>query len=168
MIRGNKNAAWQKHLTAEDLDYVNAKIEPNEWYPMGTFERLGNAILQEVANGSLDAVRRWGRFSVDQLVRAEPRLVAQNDPIETIDRFRVLRSTYFDFDALAIIALSAGDAQIAISYHMGGMAEEAASIQTMGFFERLLEVAGATDVFARFLQRSWAGDPRTVLDLFWR
>src|SRR5690348_12212059 len=107
MIRGNKNAAWQKHLTAEDLNYVNAKIEPNQWYPMETFERLGNAILQEVANGSLDAVRMWGRFSVDQLVRAEPRLVAKNDPIETIDRFRVLRSTYFDFDALAIIALSA-------------------------------------------------------------
>jgi hypothetical protein len=38
----------------------------------------------------------------------------------------------------------------------------------MGFFERLLEVAGATDVFARFLRRSWAGDPQTLLDLFWR
>ena len=168
MIRGNKNAAWQQHLTAEDLVQVNAKIEPDEWYPMETFERLGNAILQVVAGGSLDAVRMWGRFSVDQLVRAEPRLVAANDPIETMDRFRVLRATYFDFDALAIIALSAGEAQIAISYHMGPMAEEAASLQTMGFFERLLEVAGATDVFARFLQRSWAGDPRTLLDLFWR
>jgi hypothetical protein len=110
----------------------------------------------------------WGRFSVDQLVHAEPRLVAKGDPIETLDRFRVLRSTYFDFDALTVLSLSVGEAQIAISYHMGTMAEEAASLQTMGFFERLLEVAGATEVFARFLERSWAGDPRTVLDLIWR
>jgi hypothetical protein len=38
----------------------------------------------------------------------------------------------------------------------------------MGFFERLLEVAGSSEVFAQFLERSWAGDPRTLLDLSWR
>jgi hypothetical protein len=50
---------------------------------------------------------------------------------------------------------------------MGAIAEEVASHQTMGFFEKLLELAGATDVYARFVQRSWKGDPRTLIALAW-
>ena len=47
-------------------------------------------------------------------------------------------------------------------------AEEAASLQTMGFFERQLELAGAIDIGARFLHTSWTGDPMTLLELRWR
>lgn len=50
---------------------------------------------------------------------------------------------------------------------MGFTAEEAASHQTMGFFEGLLEVANATDVRAPFTARSWSGDPMTRLALEW-
>jgi hypothetical protein len=50
---------------------------------------------------------------------------------------------------------------------MGAKAEEAASFQTMGFFERQLELAGASNVSALLKQRSWAGDPRTLLELNW-
>jgi hypothetical protein len=60
-----------------------------------------------------------------------------------------------------------GEAHVVIGYHMGNPAEEAASLQTMGFFERQLELAAATDVHARFLERSWAGDKRTLLELCW-
>ena len=37
----------------------------------------------------------------------------------------------------------------------------------MGFFERLLSVAGGDGVEARFTTRSWAGDKNTILDLAW-
>jgi hypothetical protein len=168
MIRGNKRLPWSQRLSAEDLGYVNERIDPDGWYPMEVFERLGNAILDLVAGGALDAVRMWGRFSVDQLSAAQPQLVAPGDPLETMQRFHVLRSTYFDFDALEVTSVAAGHAQVEIRYHMGPMAEEAASYQAMGFFERLLEVAGSSEVFAQFLERSWAGDPRTLLDLSWR
>ena len=50
---------------------------------------------------------------------------------------------------------------------MGLPAEEAASVETMGFFERLLEARGARDVRARFTERSWAGGARTLLELSW-
>src|SRR5205807_7285028 len=141
---------------ADDFAHVKARIDVNGWYPMEVFERLGNAILQQVAGGSLDAVRMWGRFSVDQLSAAQPQLVAHGDPLETMHRFHVLRSTYFDFDALQVGSVAAGHAQVVIGYHMGATAEEAASYQTMGFFERLLEVAGSVEVFAQFLGRAWA------------
>jgi hypothetical protein len=168
MIRGNKMVGWEKRLSADDLAQVAAYVDANSWYPMEIFERLGNAILAEVAGGNLDAVRMWGRFSVDQLSAAQPQLVAQGDPVETMRRFHVLRSTYFDFEALQVLSATPGDAQVLIDYHMGPTAEEAASFQTLGFFERLLEVAGSVEVFARFLERSWAGQPRTLLDLSWR
>jgi hypothetical protein len=134
---------------------------------METFERMGNAILREVADNDLEAVRMWGRFSVDALRAASPQLVAEGDPVETLMRFRVLRSTFFDFEALTIPTLSDGEASIVIRYHMGDIAEEAASYQTMGFFERLLEVGGAANIFARFTERSWNGDPRTLLEISW-
>ncbi len=167
MIRSTKGVDWKRHLDAEDLAYVAVRIEPNAWYPMTTFERLGNAILKEIAGGEVEAARMWGRISVDQLRTATPSLVAEGDPLETLMRFRVLRSTFFDFEALEVRSASPDHATISIGYHMGAMAEEAASYQTMGFFERLLDVAGAEGVDARFTQRSWTGDRQTLLELAW-
>jgi hypothetical protein len=167
MIRSHKSVDWSRELSPEDLPYLQARIEPAAWYPMATFERMGNAILRHVARGDLQGVRMWGRFSVDELHAAQPRLVAEGDPLETLNRFRVLRASYFDFEALEVLMANERQALIVIHYHMGQTAEEAASMQTMGFFERLLEVAGATDVAARFVERSWAGGARTLLELNW-
>jgi hypothetical protein len=83
-------------------------------------------------------------------------------------RFRVLRATFFDFDALLVSTLVDDHAHIVIHYYMGSMAEEAASYQTMGFFERLLELAGARDVHAKFAKRSWMNDDETVLEIVWK
>jgi hypothetical protein len=168
MIRGRKDIDWSTLLRPEDRLLVMSRIEPNGWYPMASFERLGNAILGEIAHGAVEAVRMWGRFSVDQLRAGTPQLVSDGDPVETLMRFRVLRATYFDFEALQVPMLTDEQAEIVISYHMGAVAEEAAAHQTMGFFERLLEVAGATQVFAQFAERSWVGDPRTLLELSWQ
>lgn len=167
MIRREKQVDWANVLVPEDLRYVASTIDPDAWYPMETFERLGNAILHHVAGDDVEIVRAFGRFSVAQLHRAQRQLVADDDPVETLMRFRVLRATYFDFDALAIPTLVEDHAEILVRYQMGPTAEEAASHQTMGFFEGLLEVAGATDVRARFTARSWAGDPITRVALEW-
>lgn len=167
MLRGHKGVDWSARLPADDLPYLTAHIDPDGWYPMASFERLGNQILHFVARDDLQAVRMWGRFSVDALRATHPTLLAQGDPIETINRFRVLRATFFDFDALDVPMLHDDEAEIVIRYHMGMPAEEAAALQTVGFFERLLELAGAKDVEARLRERSWLGDARTLLALRW-
>lgn len=167
MVRAHKDVDWSRYLRPEDRPWLEGKIERETWYPMAVFERLGNGILREVADGDLEAVRLWGRFSVDALVASYPTLVAEGDPVDTLRRFRVLRSTFFDFEALEVPMLHEGAARVLIHYHMGDMAEEAASFQTMGFFERLLEVGGAQQIRAHFSARSWAGDPCTTMDLAW-
>jgi hypothetical protein len=165
MIRGNKGIDWG--LSDDDAAYLAMRIDLGGWYPMATFERMGNAILKHVANSDMAAVRMWGRFSVDALTHAQPALLAAGDPVETMRRFSVLRTTYFDFDTLSLAMLVDNEAQVIIRYRMGAIAEEAASYQTMGFFERLLEVAGAVDIGANFTTRAWMGDTQTTLDLVW-
>jgi hypothetical protein len=167
MIRAMKSVDWSAHLLASDVAILHHKVAPDAWYPMEVFERLGNAILAVVANGKLELVRMWGRGQVDTLRAQQPALVAAGDPVETLNRFRVLRATYFDFDTLNVPLLHLDEAQILIAYQMGMPAEEAASHQTLGFFERLLEHSGAKDVRARFSSRSWTGDARTLLSVHW-
>jgi hypothetical protein len=134
---------------------------------MATFERLGNAILATVTRGELFPVQLWGRYSAVQLRTAHPMLLEPNNPPETLARFRVLRETFFDFDALDVPLLHDNEAHIVVRYYMGRPAEEAAAYQTMGFFEGLLELAGARDVTSRFQDKSWDGDDRTLLAIRW-
>ncbi len=168
MIRARKGVDWSERLPAEDVPYLTRRIHPGSWYPMDTFERMGNLILELIAGGDLIAVREWGRLSVDQLRADQPKLVAKGDAMESVSRFQVMRSVYFDFDAIELLMLHEGAALIGITYHMGMPAEQAACWQTLGFFERLLELSGAVAVEATFVQRSWAGDARTVLALDWK
>jgi hypothetical protein len=167
MIRGYKPGQWDAHLELSDLRYLTERIEPDAWYPMETFERMGLAILAEI-QPSLEAIRFWGRFSVDALARANPSLVVPGDALDTLARFRVLRASFFDYAALAVTDVSHGEANLVISYEMSPRAEEAASYQTVGFFERLLEVAGATLITASFTSKSWEGELVTTARLLWR
>ncbi len=168
MIRRVQGVDWSQRLRPEDMSHVLQRVDPDGWYSMATFERLGEEIFREVAKGDVNLVRVWGRFSVDPLHEQTPGLVANLDPADTLMRFRVLRATYFDFDALEVPVLADDHAQLVIRYYMGPVAEEAAAFQTLGFFERLLELAGADDVRSEFLERAWKGDARTLLDLRWK
>jgi hypothetical protein len=168
MLRSQKAVDWSQHLAPEDLPYLQLQIDPAGWYPMATFERMGSAILTTVTRGELFPVQLWGRYSAAQLRAANPMLLEPNDPPETLSRFRVMRETFFDFNALEVPLLHDDEAHVVIHYYMGPPAEEAASYQTLGFFEALLEMAGATDVRGAFHDKAWDGDSRTLLMLRWR
>jgi hypothetical protein len=167
MLRGKKGVDWSTRLAPEDLSFLVQRIEPDTWYPMESFERMGLAILAEIAQGNLETVRAFGRFSIDRLCQEEPRLLAPGDPLDTLMRFGVLRQGFFDYPALEIASASDGEASIRVGYGMGALAEEAASWQTLGFFERLLAVAGGHEVKAWFSTRVWAGDGATTIELRW-
>lgn len=167
MLRGFKARA-PEYLSTDDMVYLQTHVEPDVWYPMAVFERLGLAILALVARNEMFPVRLWGRYTAGQLHKTYPALLEVNDPVETLNRFRVLRDTFFDFPALNVQMLHDDESQIAITYFMGDLAEEAAATQTMGFFEGLLELANAKDVRAEFRERAWAGAPRTLLTLAWQ
>lgn len=162
MIRAHKHVRWDVHLEPEDLPFLAQQIYMSKWYPMASYERMGLAILSEVARGDLWLVQTWGRATVDVLYRLQPELFVKGDPRETFMRFHVLRETLFDFPAARTTVIRDGCAQIELSYSMSTKAEEAACHQSLGFCERLLEVSGAevADVELRFGR--WVGEPSLI------
>jgi uncharacterized protein (TIGR02265 family) len=167
MVKSRGDVDWRPHLEPEDLAYLEQRIDLGAWYPMATFERLGLAILEVVAAGDLEAVRAWGRRSLESLARTQDGLLVENDPRESLMRFQVYRRTFFDFEAAAVTVLHDTEVRLRIAYGMSDRSEEAASYQTMGFFERLVELAGGRAVAARFAERSWQGAKVTTLVLNW-
>jgi hypothetical protein len=167
MLRSRRDVDWSTYLQSADLSFLVQRIEPDSWYPMESFERMGLAILAEIASNDLETVRVFGRMSIDWLISQYANLVAPFDPRDTLMRFQVLRRSFFDYAALEMTSVSDGEATLTIAYGMGARAEEAASWQTLGFFERLLEVAGASQVRAWFSARSWKGERITEVQLRW-
>jgi hypothetical protein len=167
MLRAHKDVDFTRHLLEPDLPYLQARIQPDAWYPMETFERFGLAILDELAQGDLLVVRAWGRLQAEQLVKTQPDLLLDGDPRESLMRFHVMRKSFFDFDAVTIPELSDASARVFVHYGMGSRAEQAAAHQTLGVFGRLVELAGVSWVRSGFEERAWEGDARTVVSLEW-
>jgi hypothetical protein len=167
MIKSRKDVDWSQHLTPFDMGFLEKKISDTEWYPFDTFEKMGVEILEKVADGNMDLVRMWGRGSVENLFSIHGALVCEGDPLETLMRFQVLRGSFFNFNPINIKFVSENFARLEIKYDMCKAAEEAATYQAVGYFERLLELAGATDVQHDFKSRVWEGDAVTILEFEW-
>jgi hypothetical protein len=168
MLKSRHEVDWSRHLAPEDLGYLEQRIASEAWYPMAAFERMGIAILDVIARGDLDAVWAWGKSTVPQLVALHRDLLVRNDPRESLMRFHVLRRTFFDFEAASVTRLDDCEVRVQIGYGMSPAAEEAASYQTMGFLEGLVEAAGGEEVKARFVEKAWRGAKATALVVSWR
>jgi hypothetical protein len=167
MLRAHRGRSWREFLLPEDLPYLQRTIDPEEWCPMETFERLGLAVFQAIAEGDLGLVRDWGRASVARLVASHQHVLVQGDPRESLMRFFVLRRSLFDFEALTMLQLCDSSASIGVEYGMMPLAERAAAVQTMGFFEGLIGLAEGSDVSGEFLESSWRGDRQTIIGFSW-
>ena len=167
MVRGKKSIDWSPYLDDVDRQVIGQPIDLDAWYPMMPFERLGLGIVREVAHQQLMAVRMWGRFQLDFVRTKFPTLVAEGDPRDTMMRFHAMRRAFFDYDALDVIEVLDDSATVAVQYRMSAEAEEAACWQTLGFCERLVELAGGKNVDATFSDKSWHEAPRTLIELKW-
>ena len=168
MLKARREVDWRRHLSPEDLGYLEQRIDLEAWYPMAAFERLGIVILNVIARGDHGAVRAWGRQTVLPLAALHGGLLVKDDPRESLMRFHVLRRTFFDFEAANVTRLDDSEVRMRIAYGMSPTAEEAASYQTMGFFDGLVELAGGEEVRARFEEQAWHGAKATTLVVSWR
>lgn len=167
MLRAHRGRTWREFLAPQDLPFIEQTIGLDAWFPMETFERLGIAVFQAIAEGDLGLVRDWGRASVARVVGANENVLVPGDPRESLMRFFVLRRSLFDFEALTMLQLCDSSASIGVEYGMMPMAERAAAVQTMGFFEGLIALADGRDVQGEFLESSWRGDRQTIVGFSW-
>ena len=168
MLRAHRSRTIQEFLEPGDLAFLDDEINPDRWYPMEVFERLGLAIFQAIAEGDLGLVRDWGRASVARVVGANEQVIVPRDPRESLMRFFVLRRSFFDYEALSMLQLCDESASIGVEYGMSQLAERAAAVQTMGFFEGLIGLAGGREVQAEFVESSWRGDRQTIIGFAWQ
>jgi hypothetical protein len=168
MLRAYRGRSLEEFLEPQDLAYLEQEIDHEQWYPMESFERLGLAIFAAIAEGDLGLVRDWGRASVARVVSTHEHVILPRDPRESLMRFFVLRRSFFDYDALSMLQLCDESASIGVEYGMSPAAERAAAVQTMGFFEGLVGLAGGRDVHAEFIESSWRGDRQTIIGFSWQ
>ncbi len=168
MLRAHRGRTLSEFLEDGDLAYLDQTIDLDTWYPMESFERLGLAIFQAIAEGDLGLVRDWGRASVARVVSLNHHVLVPGDPRESLMRFFVLRRSLFDYEALSMLQLCDASASIGVEYGMQPLAEQAAAVQTMGFFEGLIGLSEASDIRAEFLETSWRGDRQTIIGFGWR
>lgn len=190
-----QRATASARLFPEDRVYLTERIQLDAWYPMAAFERLGLALLDTFAGvvwtqadedaqqthaartrrarttlqpANAEPIRAFGRQQMVGISAQFPELVVAKSPRETLMRFRVLLSSFFDFEALAVLSLNDTSAEIIVDYGMCPAAECAASWQTLGFCEALLAMSGAPHHHCELVQRSWEVAGRvTRLRLSW-
>jgi hypothetical protein len=167
LIRSRKDVDWSRYLEPQDFVYLQEPIEDAKWYPTSTFERMGLGIVHGIAFGSLVPVHAWGRAQVDAMLRIHPEILEPDNPRESLMRVVVHRRGFFDFEVLVVREIADCHASFELQYQMSDVAELAASMQTMGAFEELVERAGGSDITARFTRRAWEGNASTVLELAW-
>jgi hypothetical protein len=168
MLKNRKGLDLNKYLLPRDLPYLTQRINPDDWYPFETFERMGIGIRKEIAQGDLEAVLAFGQISVNEMAKAFSSLICVGDPHESLMRFQVLRNSFFNFNAITIESIYGDFAKIRIEYAMSRPAEEAACCQAAGFFTQLLRLSGGKEVVYKFTSMSWQGDPTTILELRWQ
>jgi hypothetical protein len=168
MLRAHRGRPLSDFLDGRHLAYLDRTIDLDAWYPMDAFEHLGLAIFEAIAEGDLGLVREWGRASVARVVGAHQRVLVAGDPRESLMRFFVLRRSLFDYEALSMLQLCDASASIGVEYGMQPLAEQAAAVQTMGFFEGLIGLADGSDVHAEFLETTWRGDRQTIIGFSWQ
>lgn len=163
-----QRATESDRLRDEDRRFLGEKIDPSGWYPMEAFERLGLAILDCFVGDATEPIRMFGRFQISGILGQFPDLLVPNHPRDTLMRFRVLMTSFFNFPALEVLSIDDTSAEVTIQYGMCSAAERAAAWQTLGFFESLLSLSGAAHNHCEFVARSWdTPGRRTRLRLRW-
>lgn len=158
---------WREQADPETRRVLETRVEPDVWYPMADFERLGLFILDHVVGQEADAIRLWGRAQVQTILNFLPDLANTDDPRDSVMRFQNFFGSLFDFAALTLEGVNDEEALVRIGYGMSPRAEEAAAWQTVGFFEELIVASGGRSVETELLSRQWVHGEPTLARLSW-
>jgi hypothetical protein len=168
LIRAQKETAWEKYLTKEDLEIVKGRIFPAGWYPYKTFQRCGLAVLREIANNDLGIVRQWGRVTMKNLIeKTYPQIKRCNNIFDAFQSLQAIRNRFFNF--VAPFYEKAGPKSVRIILE-GAPNEEGVKpfcYQVVGNYDYLIEEYGGKNVQVVWEKKTWEGDDSTSFVLTW-
>jgi hypothetical protein len=135
---------------------------------MDTFMRMGLAVFKELAGSNLETVHGGGRVFMDELIKTYQNLVVLGDPHRSMEKFKIMRSRFFDFDCMEIIKIDNNCADLRLDLGFGKEGDKAFTHHMAGAFERLLEMCGAKAIQADITQKSWEGSSDSIIRLQWK
>jgi len=175
LIKNNKDKNWQKYLTEEDIQIVFGSVMASAWYPIEIFERVGNAVFNEIAEGKLELSKLWGKFAVEDIVKRYYRsLVQPNDPMGSFERFRNFTKQWYQFDdpkfqPLEIVREAPNCAKITLRDDHPYDFFDAYAHQITGEFERIVELDGGKEVVAKITECDYkARQPWATIMVSWK
>jgi CheY-like chemotaxis protein len=133
-------------LPPDEAFYLSTRLDPEAWYPMEAFQRLGLALLAEVVGPELRVIRLWGRSQVATLVGFLPELGSAPGPGEAVTLLSTFVQGLFDFPCVVVERVEREQAEVRLDFGMGGPAEAAARLQAQGVFEELVTSTGGRSV----------------------
>jgi len=147
-----KKAEFEELLETKDWDIINSFVVPTEYYDYDSFQRIGRAVFIVIAQSNLQAVQAYGGIMIEYLLKFYKRVLVEEEPIETLQRFIGFHTSYFQAvdshtemmycsETNAIIKLKLVD-----SDKQYPEASKAFAYQLAGSFVKLAELAGAKNI----------------------
>ena len=146
IIRANPDLPWADHLLAEDLEQINRMILPSSWYPAGMFQRMGEAIFKLVSRENYQVVHQFGRSMADRLHKDNPGMVVKNQVPDTVRKYLTVQRRFYSFEIFSIKESGPGAMKVGVNNDPDTSGTGLLAAATCGTLERLIELAGATDV----------------------
>ncbi len=168
IIKKRKDIDWDKYLEPEDNILLEETILSSNWYSMETFMRMGLAVFKEIAGSNLNTVHGGGRIFMDELIKTYLNLVVVGDPLRSMEKFKMMRSRFFDFECMEITKVDDSTAELHLELGFGKDGDEAYTHHMVGAFERLLEMCKAKDIETEIIRKSWEGESESVVLLKWK
>ncbi len=166
-IKGAKGVDLEKYLSPEELEIISQPILSSNWYSFDTYERMGMVVLKEIVNGDMEQVRQMGRMAIEYLLQTYKNVVVEDNPLESVKKFEILRNRFFNFSAINVVPEGEAKIHMKMDFGLEALPEEAAAYQASGSIERLVELAGAKNTRGAFIQKKWMSDPETIFELEW-
>jgi hypothetical protein len=174
MMRANKDRNFNQYLQEKDLEVISKRILPSNWYPLDTYERATFAIFKEVAGGKLDVAQAWGKFVGEDLIkRFYSNLTRETDMMIVLEKFKLIRLQWFKFEnpglnPIEVKAIDKNSAQIILrTDHPTPF--EPYTHQTLGTFQRLIELCGKQEVKGTIGAHKWDGNaPFAEITFTWK
>ena len=168
MIRARPDVEWASQLADADERLLERRISDHDWYPFDALERMGGAILGEVAQWDMDRVEAWGRVTLDNLDRRYGGFVTAGAPLASLRGFSEVCPELLNFPGIQVGDLVDGSGRLIIDIPADQHVQTAAYHLMVGLITRLLGRSGAGTVRHAHRYAAWAGDPLTVIDFSWQ
>ena len=165
-IRANKTGIYDEILTEKEKEIVNQQIHDAIWYPFEHYQIAFTAIFKVEAKGDVKEIIKWGHEFGKQIVsHMYGRSIKKRTLRHAITSYQHLLKLWFNFGELNEDIIS--DNEFNLIFDGDQPDFDLHYYIALGWLKSFFEGYLQTEVTTKFLQKSWEGDEKTIINLSW-